>query len=79
MLKPLRYGSSTFDVITRYVCNAVLADVTTEDVQHPQLAEFAGAPSHRRDPVTNLLALPSPVQLKRLPKWERGGGGASGD
>ena len=29
-LKPLHYGSSTFDVITRYICNAVLSDVTAE-------------------------------------------------
>eukprot|EP01051_Picozoa_sp_SAG22_P002052 SAG22_NODE_87_length_21437_cov_14.162480_9_plen_299_part_00 len=43
-LKPLHYGSSTFDVITRYICNAVLADVTNEeDTRHPRLDEFAGA------------------------------------
>lgn len=42
-LKPLHNGSSTFDVITRHVCDAVLIDMTAEVYSHPRQDRFQGA------------------------------------
>jgi hypothetical protein len=41
-LQPLHYGSSTFDVITRHVCDAVLANMSAEVPDHPHLERFSG-------------------------------------
>ena len=42
-LKPLHNGSSTFDVITRHVCDAVLEAATEEIQSHPRQEHFQGA------------------------------------
>ena len=42
-LKPLHNGSSTFDVITRHVCDAVLTDMMEEVRSHPRQDRFSGA------------------------------------